>query len=50
MKKLKNLFVFSDASQACLDACRTFKAGAARKGEILCAFFAHGSLALRAFH
>jgi hypothetical protein len=49
-KGLKNFFVFSDASQARLDAFRAFKAGAAREGEIFCALFAHRSLALRAFH
>jgi hypothetical protein len=28
-KRLKNFFVFSDASQASLDACRAFETGAA---------------------
>jgi hypothetical protein len=49
-KKLKNLFVFPDASQACLYAFRAFKACAAREWEILCALFAHRSIAFRAFH
>jgi hypothetical protein len=49
-KKLKNLFVFSDASQARLYSFRAFKACAAREWEILCALFAHRSLAFRAFH
>jgi hypothetical protein len=49
-KKLKNLFVFSDAAQTCLYAFRAFKACAAREWEILCALFAYRSLAFRAFH
>jgi hypothetical protein len=49
-KKLKNLLVFSDAAQARLYAFRAFKACAAREGKILCALFAHRSLAFRAFH
>jgi hypothetical protein len=49
-KKLKNLFVFSDASQASLYAFRTFKACTAREWEILCALFAYRSLAFRTFH
>ena len=49
-KKLKDLFVFSDAAQTRLYAFRAFKTGAAREREILCALFAHRSLAFRAFH
>ena len=49
-KKLKNLFVFSDAPQASLYAFRTFKACTAREWEILCALFAYRSLAFRTFH
>jgi hypothetical protein len=49
-KKLKNLFVFSDAAQTRLYAFRAFKACAAREWEILCALFAYRSLAFRAFH
>lgn len=49
-KKLKNLFVFSDAAQTRLYAFRAFKACTAREREILCALFAHRSLAFRAFH
>lgn len=48
-KRLKNLFVFSDAAQARLYAFRAFKACAAREWEILCALFANRSLAFRAF-
>lgn len=49
-KKLKNLFVFSDAPQASLYVFRTFKACTAREWEILCALFAYRSLAFRTFH
>jgi hypothetical protein len=49
-KKSKNLFVFSDATQTSFYAFRAFKACTAREWKILCAFFAHGSLAFRAFH
>jgi hypothetical protein len=50
VKKLKNLFVFSNASQACLYAFSAFKACATREWEIFCTFFAHRSFAFRAFH
>jgi hypothetical protein len=49
-KKLKDLFVFSDAAQTRLYAFRAFKACIARERELLCALFAHRSLAFRAFH
>ena len=49
-KKLKNLFVFSDAAQTRLYIFRAFKACAAREWEILCALFAHRPLTFRAFH
>jgi hypothetical protein len=49
-KKLKNLFVFSDATQTRLYAFCAFKACAAREWEILCALFAYRSFAFRAFH
>lgn len=48
--KLKDLFIFSNPSQASLDACGAFKAGATREWKILCALFAHRSLAFRTFH
>ena len=49
-KKLKNLFVFSDAAQTRLYIFRAFKACTTREWEILCALFAYRSLAFRAFH
>ena len=49
-KKLKDLFVFSDAAQTRSYAFRAFKTGAAREWEILCALFAHRTHAFRALH
>ena len=49
-KKLKDLFVFSDAAQTRSYAFCAFKTCTARERELLCALFAHRSLAFRAFH